>query len=114
MQRRPERARTHAGCNSATWLEQREVLTVVRRVAKAMAAVTCRREAFEVYCKESYGGFSDESGGACPSLVLALALAHIVSGCPNGPRYISIEKSAACPMVHFLQKARHSIEWHAF
>ena len=28
-----------------------------------------------------------------------------VSGCPA---------CAACPMVRFLQKARHSIEWHAF
>ena len=54
-----------AGCGPAMWLE-REVLTVVRRVAKAMAAVTSQHEAFEEYCKERYGGFSDESVSACP------------------------------------------------
>ena len=31
-----------------------------------MAAMKSQREAFEAYCKERYGGFSDESGGVCP------------------------------------------------
>ena len=42
------------------------MLTIVRRVAKAMATVTSQREAFEAYCKERFGGFSNESGVACP------------------------------------------------
>ena len=40
-----------------------------------------------------------------------------VSGCPNGPRYISFGKSAKrCNASHGArsQKARLSIEWHAF
>ena len=82
-------------------------MTVVRRVAKAMAAVTSQREAFEAYCKEHYGGFSDESGGAYPhdayrpSSIRRVSSVRHCSGphCPNGPRYIS---GAARPMVRFL------------
>ena len=88
------------------------MLTVVRRVAKAMAAVTSQREAFEAYCKERYGRFSNESFGACMSK-------EQDHHCKRGEMIMIVRartalESTARPMVHLLQKALHSIEWHAF
>ena len=87
------------------------MLTVVRRVAKAMATVTSQREAFEAYCKERYGGFSDESVGTCPKSKTITA--------SKGEMIVTVWdhtalESAARPMECFLQKVHHSIEWHAF
>ena len=70
-------------------------MTVVRRVAKAMAAVTSQRKAVEAYCKERYGGFSDESGGACPK---------------SKVRFLGIPRkcSAFCRKRRFLKSVEHN------
>ena len=84
-----------------------EVLTLLRRVAKAMAAVTSQREAFEAHCKECYGRFSNKSFGAC----ISKEQDH---HCKRGEMIVTVRartalESTARPLVRFLQKVLHSI-----
>ena len=103
MQRRPERAhaRTHAGCCPA-----------LAQVGAAISTVPILALTLALALALAHVGAAISTvvhWGTVEMAVPTWARARVL-GIPRKRRFLKSSDS----MVHFLQKVRHSIEWHAF